>query len=212
MCPECYGLVCGPHETQAEALRRWQLHAGGAHARTWKLKNPGPNNPFDWPKHGGQSTQQHRSDPAKSQEPVQVILGNNIKFDFVDFDLLPPGEWTLDDIIKYYSRPEVRASQGVRHREIDIDRLRFIKRSHPGSCTVGKNGWLGYLLFYDFPSTDDAVLECPIKGNAIYVLSGSWKRFLGESKSTLRRKNRSVKRIVHTAGWKQRLRSALCAV
>ena len=54
------------------------------------------------------------------------------------------------------------------------------------------------------------VLECPFQGNATYILSGAWHQMVFTTKAELRKRfaDRYIK-IVHKAGWLNRIRVAL---
>jgi hypothetical protein len=75
--------------------------------------------------------------------------------------------------------------------------LEQIKALKPVRCYIGKDSWLGYVVF-EFTHSASVVLECPIEGNATYVLSGDWKAMVGHTKAELRHRfaNRYT-RIVH---------------
>src|SRR5882724_5108944 len=52
------------------------------------------------------------------------------------------------------------------------------KKLRPAKCYIGNELWDGYVVF-EFGSTKNVVLECPVEGNATYVLSGEWKCMVG---------------------------------
>jgi hypothetical protein len=71
--------------------------------------------------------------------------------------------------------------------------------------------WLGYVLF-SFPFTGNVVLECPIEGNATYVLSGNWEALVNHTKHDLREWfPDSYARIFHQGNWLGRVENALCS-
>ena len=90
------------------------------------------------------------------------------------WELLPPGKWTLDDILRHYRRYE-GAEAG---RRVDFQRIRDLQRLHPRTCYIGKKGWDGYFVM-TFSHTERVVLDRPLEGNAIYVLPRSWSRWQG---------------------------------
>ena len=54
------------------------------------------------------------------------------------------------------------------------------------------------------------VLECPVEGNATYVLSGDWKKMVGHSKFYLRTNfSHNYTKIVHKGDWLARVKTAL---
>lgn len=109
------------------------------------------------------------------------------------FRLLPPGAWDVDHILEYY-RNEAR--HWLAGRSIDNERLVRIERLKPRRCSVGTEGYRGYIL-YEFPWSRAVVLECPINGNATYILRGDWYGMLQRTKSELRR-NSTCLRVIHT--------------
>ena len=65
----------------------------------------------------------------------------------------------------------------------------------------GTKQWLGYIVF-EFAWSKSAVLECPIEGNATYVLSGDWNRMHGVTKSQLRMQfSHHYTKVVHKGEW-----------
>ena len=76
-------------------------------------------------------------------------------------------------------------------------------------CYIGNELWDGYVVF-EFGGTKKVVLECPVEGNATYVLSGDWKRMVGHSKAYLRQEfPNSCTKIVHKGDWLDRIRYSL---
>ena len=72
----------------------------------------------------------------------------------------------------------------------------------------GKAGFYGYMAIM-FPHTEKVVLECPVEGNAIYVLDSGEDRLLRMSKRQLRESG-EAKRIFHTGDdWYRRLKDKL---
>jgi hypothetical protein len=109
------------------------------------------------------------------------------------FRLLPPGVWDVGHIREYYSN---EARHWLGGRSVDDERLRKIERLKPSRCSVGTEGQLGYILF-EFPWSRAVVLECPVEGNATYILWGDWHGMLRLTKSELRRKPNCL-RVIHT--------------
>lgn len=124
------------------------------------------------------------------------------------FVLLPPGTWDIRHVVAHY-RKVAKDLGGTNRRQIDWTRLEQIKALDPVRCYIGKDSWLGYVVF-EFAHSASVVLECPIEGNATYVLSGDWKAMVGHTKAELRHRfaNRYT-RIVHKGCWSTRIRAAL---
>jgi hypothetical protein len=125
------------------------------------------------------------------------------------FVLLPPGTWDIRQVVDHYRKVSHELPAGLNRRHIDWSRLEEIKSLKPVRCYIGKDSWLGYVVF-EFTHSACVVLECPIEGNATYILSGDWKAMVGHTKSELRHEfaNRYTK-VVHKGGWFDRLRAAL---
>ena len=82
------------------------------------------------------------------------------------FRLLPPGPWKIDQILEYF-RTEAHRWLGA--RSVDVERIRKIERLNPTQCSTGAMGYQGYILF-EFSWSSAVVLECPVEGNATYIL------------------------------------------
>jgi len=91
------------------------------------------------------------------------------------FTLLPPGTWDIRQVVEHYHQIARHDVNGWNARDLDPTRLEKIARLRPVRCYVGKDSWTGYVVF-EFSHTKQVVLECPIEGNATYVLSGDWRR------------------------------------
>jgi hypothetical protein len=119
--------------------------------------------------------------------------------------ILPPGEWTVESVISHYSKIQ-RANP---HVQFDVDRLRRIFSLTPSSLYVGIDEFEGYIVFV-FSQTKKVVLECPIYGNAIYVIRENWENLSRLPKGELlaRFPNQAL-RIVHVGDWYPRVRAEL---
>lgn len=117
--------------------------------------------------------------------------------------ILPPGELTLDKVLKHYGRLQ---QQGP---DIRYDRERITKAFslRPSKCYVGKDEYEGYIVF-TFDHTQRVLMECPIFGNAIYILGPNWKRLSRLSKRDLLVRTDTVK-IVHKGDWFTRVKREL---
>jgi hypothetical protein len=126
------------------------------------------------------------------------------------FVLLPPGTWNIQHVVGHYRNlsDDVNGG-GFRSRSIEWTRLKQIESLRPLRCHVGRDSWLGYVVF-EFASFKRVVLECPIEGNATYVLSGDWKRMVSYTKGELRERfARRYEKVVHKGDWLARVRQAL---
>ena len=137
-------------------------------------------------------------------EPNEASPGMDVMQ--LHWEILPIGWW---DDPKYDDQISGALTQGG--RKLIIDRLKFINTLVPKKCYVGSNGF-GERRYYVFVFPSHVVAECPLEGNAIYVLAGieDWKNILRQSK-TMVRKNESdrLKVIKHRGEWQERLKQAL---
>jgi hypothetical protein len=123
----------------------------------------------------------------------------------VFWHILPPGEWTVDSVLSHYSTLQ-RTNPNVK---FDVDRLRQVFSLGPSTLYVGIDEFEGYIVFA-FPKTKKVVLECPVYGNAIYIIPENWESLSRLSKGELLSGfPGQVLRIVHAGDWYPRLRAKL---
>ena len=146
-------------------------------------------------------------DPFRLGE--EIWEGEGIHLRRFAFELLPPGKWDIEMLIKHFEREAAHLPFEINKGDLQPHRLREIKKLEPEECYIGTEGWLGYVVF-TFKHSAKVVLECPIEGNATYVLKGNWKPMVRNSKKELRsRYPHRYKKIVHKGDWFSRIRSAL---
>jgi hypothetical protein len=97
------------------------------------------------------------------------------------FKLLPPGTWSIEDVIAHYHREANRHPRNRWVEEIEESRLVALKSLKPAKCYVGEEQWRGYVVF-EFTASKRVALECPKKGNATYILWGAWKTMVAQPK------------------------------
>jgi hypothetical protein len=119
--------------------------------------------------------------------------------------LLLPGELTIERLRRHY--------KGLQHRNPHVryyaERLEKAFSLGPEACYVGTEEFEGYVVL-TFAHTQRALLECPIYGNAIYVLGPDWRRLSKLSKQELLSGRLSgVTKIVHRGDWFNRARLTL---
>jgi len=125
------------------------------------------------------------------------------------FELLPPGKWEYPQILDHYRRIAHTLSVDLRGRRLELYRLEAIETLKPCRRWVGKNTWSGYVVF-EFSASDRVVLECPIEGNATYILWGDWKSMVGHTKGEIREHFADhYAKVVHKGTWLNRIREAL---
>lgn len=119
------------------------------------------------------------------------------------WEFLPPGEATPDRIRRYY---EEVMSRGTLDGFLP-ERLEKVLALPYESWFQGKAGFYGYSIF-TFAHTEKVLFECPVYGNAIYVLTSSEERLLRMTKQELRESG-EARKILHTGEWYQRLKREL---
>jgi hypothetical protein len=123
----------------------------------------------------------------------------------VRWRLLPPGELSEVRISDYYAGLQ-RRNQGTRY---DADRIVKALSLGPNQRYEEVGGVEGYTVF-TFPYTSSTLLECPIVGNAIYVIHKDWERWSRMTKQELMADDSGeVVRIVHRAGWFEKVKQEL---
>jgi hypothetical protein len=143
--------------------------------------------------------------PDRAQIDQRVV--SDVPVVGLSFELLPPGTWDVGHIIEYYRRHETRAWPAG--RTVDALRIVSLRSLNLIRCYVGTKMWHGYILF-EFDWSGAVVLECPITGNATYVLSGNWTTMLGETKRALNTVySEFTTKVVHKGDWLFRVRQAL---
>jgi hypothetical protein len=149
-----------------------------------------------------QNTAMHRKQIVEKQAKIGETFSTLVKEGAIKpvklpWKPLPPGEHPFSDIVEHYRRLQQRNPQV----EYETQRLNKVYELHPGSIYIGVDEFEGYVVFY-FDRKQVAVLECPLVGNAIYVIKSNWKTLSRLSKAQLlRHHQRDVVRIVHTGDW-----------
>lgn len=152
--------------------------------------------------------------PQQPTRPIAPLVpsqtqGIEIEVKRFPFEFLPAGEYTIERVIDYYRH--IAENSGAAHweREIQWVRLHKLNALKPKCCSVGRKGWLGYVVF-EFAYSAWVVLECPIYGNATYLLSDDWRAIVGLSKGEIRRWHQgSYKKVCHLGDWVSRIREGL---
>jgi hypothetical protein len=118
---------------------------------------------------------------------------------------LAAGESSLEHVLRLYGglRREGRL------RGFDEDRLRKAFSLRPKKYQVGIDGFDGYIIF-QFDHTPKALMECPLVGNAIYIISADWERWSRMTKQDLMAdQSGAVRKIVHQGDWFGRVQQEL---
>jgi hypothetical protein len=124
------------------------------------------------------------------------------------FIILPPGEeWPYRKVFDHYRRQA--RSDSLTDEVIDWKRLEQLDTLKPSLRRFGVKSWFGYAV-WEFSYSKRVVLECPVFGNATYVLWGNWQGKIRLSKGELRHKHPGqFCRIVHTGDWIGKVQRAL---
>jgi hypothetical protein len=121
--------------------------------------------------------------------------------------LLEPGRSSFRSILEHFDG----LNTPRRKEEYDRHRLELVHALGPSAIYIGVDEFEWYIVFL-FRSAGLAILECPIKGNAIYLIGGDWKELSRLSKTALLEGySGEVARIVHAGDWYGRLKSELRA-
>lgn len=117
--------------------------------------------------------------------------------------LLPPGELSVQKVLQHYNKLEYH------YPDIRYEKERISKAFSlgPNGCFVGTDEYEGYIVF-TFAHTSRVLMECPVFGNAIYILNSDWKRLSRLSKQDLLLRPDTVK-IVHKGDWFLRVKREL---
>lgn len=96
------------------------------------------------------------------------------------------------------------------HGIVDWTRIeRLTNELKPTLRSFGVRAWFGYAV-YEFPYTKRVVVECPIEGNATYILWDDWQNRVQLTKGELRHKYPGqFRRVFHVGNWINEVRKAL---
>jgi hypothetical protein len=97
--------------------------------------------------------------------------------EYIPWRILPPGEHPFPHILKYCEF--IKQSKST--LRIATERLELINSLNPSKIYRGLDEFNGYFVFY-FEDSAIAILDCPIVGNAVYVIKGDWKTLSSLSK------------------------------
>ncbi len=120
--------------------------------------------------------------------------------------ILPPGEHPFPAILEHLQ------ALAQRHPTVKYDytRLEKLNGLGPTSICIGTEEFDGYFVFC-FQQYFAAVLDCPMVGNAVYLMrENDWSVLCRLTKAELLTQHRGrVRRIVHAGSWFERLRRHL---
>jgi hypothetical protein len=109
-------------------------------------------------------------------------------------------------VMRNYLRLNYTPSTGL---VMELERLEYLYTFTPSHIYMGKDEFHGYFVLY-FQQHLTAVFECPVVGNALYLVRGPWQIWARKSKAELLHAgSKDVRRIIHVGEWRSRLRIAL---
>lgn len=130
--------------------------------------------------------------------PEQVGPDEIRKWEYVDWEFLPPGKIDYAFIKRFFGK------KTKQHQKEIQDRYNYLESLSPERMVRGTNYFSKY--FGAKFENGTVVLENTESGNAIYVFHRNWQEFSKLSRSDLRRmKSLEVARIVHSGNWKKKL-------
>jgi hypothetical protein len=135
----------------------------------------------------------------------------NMALEHLSWELLPEGEWLFKELTNHFRR--LTTIPKWNNKPFDEERLEKIERLlKPNKCYIGKDEFDGYVV-YCFNWTQHVLLECPVYGNAIYIINQgefTWQEIAKATKWEARTKYSSqVKVINHSETWLERLEQNL---
>jgi hypothetical protein len=142
---------------------------------------------------------ENRGDEIKKK----TINGILLRVKKINWEILPKG----CDFRKIVTAHYVRLQEANPKVVYELWRIDAILKLSPDEVYQGKNEFNGYVAF-EFWNKGLTLLECPIKGNAIYLIkSPDWLYLTTLSKNNLLTfHSKSVSRIIHNGDWLSRLK------
>ena len=128
----------------------------------------------------------------------------------VSWEVLPVG-WSGNGRELERVKELLSGAQESLTQQLDRERLAFLDQLRPLESYIGTDS-LGSRVYVLGIFDHHVVAECPLEGNALYVVEGTedWRELFKHTKTDFRTiaKDR-FKRIIHKGDWRSRLRKAL---
>ncbi len=133
----------------------------------------------------------------------------------ISWEILPRGAWiakdSLTQILEHFSR--LQKNKKWKNKIFDKSRLNSIEEMlNPNKYFIGKNEFEGYIV-YCFDWTEKVIIECPIYGNATYIINKGkycWKEITKVSKWEARTNySDQVTAVNHSETWIERVEQSL---
>ncbi|MDA9409999.1 hypothetical protein XH80_25635 [Bradyrhizobium sp. CCBAU 45384] len=122
----------------------------------------------------------------------------------INWKLLPPGEYPWSRMRTHLTFALRKASESV--AAVIQDRQDTLVSLGPTTIYIGVNGFSDYIA-YEFEPKGIVVLESIRRDNAIYVFGSDWEAASRLSKKQILDASLQKTRIVHSTGWKEKLRT-----
>lgn len=119
------------------------------------------------------------------------------------WELLPAGQFTREGVRAHYER----LARAYPERGYEPERMDKAMSLKPSQGWKGTGGFRGYMVF-EYAGTEKVLLECPIYGNAIYVLGKDWRPLSRQSKGAIMA-DEETERIPHVGDWFGKMKWAL---
>lgn len=121
------------------------------------------------------------------------------------WEVLPPGWWSDKTQVQ-----RIEERLGTSKTQLFVERLKYVESLNPLERYIGES-YLGNRLYYVFVFKNYVLAECPMFGNAVYLLNedkmNSWKEIFALIKKEALKKG--AVRILHLGNWKKRLAKLL---
>jgi hypothetical protein len=143
---------------------------------------------------------------GRIQRDIECVFkyGSIVPTSRLPWRVLPPGELSVGAVLEHYGRLQRRNP----HIRYERERIKKAFSLQPDRCYVGQDEFEGYIVL-TFAHTPRALLECPVFGNAIYIIDSDWKRWSRMSKRELLHRANGVTRIIHKGDWFWRVKGEL---
>lgn len=133
--------------------------------------------------------------------PAGEQLKEKTAYKRLEWEVLPPGFWRDRSQVE-----KLKSRLGEEKAKLFIERLEHIESLNPLERYEGQS-YLGNRLYYVFVFKNSVLAECPLFGNAAYLLKGdkmaSWRdTFMQTKRAAL---GVGAIRILHMGDWKKRL-------
>lgn len=142
---------------------------------------------------------------ARLRRKIELVFHPPLPVTQYQWEAVPAGENPVDSIAQTFEEWQQRNPRVA----YDEDRIEKARSLEPRRAFTGKRGFDGYFI-YTFHHTEKMIMECPIYGNAVFVLGSSL-----EPEQWLQMKKRQIMehpestRIPHRKGWFEKVKELL---